>query len=40
MVSNGRKAVDFCRSNDVDLVVSVFDMPEMNGAEASSIITK
>lgn len=40
MVSNGRKAVDFCRSNDVDLVVSDFDMPEMNGAEASSIITK
>ena len=40
MVSNGRKAVDFCRSNDTDLVVMDYDMPEMNGVEAARIITK
>ena len=39
-VSNGRKAVDFCRSNEVDLVVTDYDMPEMNGVEATQIITK
>lgn len=39
-VSNGRKAVDFCRQNAVDLVVTDYDMPEMNGAEATAIITK
>ena len=40
MVSNGRKAVDFCRSNDVQLVVTDYDMPEMNGVEETQIITK
>lgn len=39
-VSNGRKAVDFCHQNRVDLVVTDYDMPEMNGVEATSIITK
>ncbi len=39
-VSNGRKAVDFCRSNDVDLLVTDYDMPEINGVEAARIITK
>ena len=39
-VSNGRKAVDFCRQNTVNLVVTDYDMPEMNGVEATSIITK
>ena len=38
LLSNGRKAVDFCRSNDVDLVVSDYDMPEMNGIEAAKLI--
>ena len=40
MVSNGRKAVDFCRANDVQLVVTDYDMPEMNGVEAAQILTK
>ena len=39
-VSNGRKAVDFCRTNAVDLVVTDYDMPEMNGVEATRIIAK
>ncbi len=39
-VSNGRKAIDFCRSNDVDLLVTDYDMPEINGVEATRIITK
>lgn len=38
MVSNGRKAVDFCREVKVDAVVSDFDMPEMNGIEEANII--
>ena len=40
MVSNGRKAVDFCRENKVQLVVTDYDMPEMNGVEATRIISK
>ena len=40
MVSNGRKAIDFCRSNDVQLVVTDYDMPEMNGVEATRILAK
>ena len=40
MVSNGRKAVDFCRINKVDAVISDYDMPEMNGLEAAKIIEK
>lgn len=39
-VSNGRKAVDFCRDNSVDVVVSDYNMPEMNGIEAAKIIIK
>ena len=37
-VSNGRKAVDFCRDHSVDIVVSDYNMPEMNGIEAAKII--
>lgn len=37
-VSNGRKAVDFCREYKVDIVVSDFNMPEMTGIEAAKII--
>ena len=40
MVSNGRKAIDFCSENDVDLVISDYDMPEMNGIETTKILTK
>lgn len=40
MVSNGRKAVDFCRANEVQLVVTDYDMPEMNGVEATRILSK
>jgi len=40
MVSNGRKAVDFCHEVKVDAVVSDYDMPEMNGLEAARIIVK
>ena len=32
-VSNGRKAVDFCRDHEVDIVVSDYSMPEMNGID-------
>ena len=37
-VSNGRKAVDFCRDHEVDIVVSDYSMPEMNGIEAAKLI--
>ena len=37
-VSNGRKAVDFCRDHPVDIVVSDYNMPEMDGIEAAKII--
>lgn len=40
MVSNGRKAVDYCRSHNVDLVITDYEMPEMNGLEATKLITK
>ena len=40
MVSNGRKAIDFCKANKIDLVVTDYDMPEMNGVEATRIIAK
>ncbi len=40
MVSNGRKAVDFCHEVKVDAVVSDYDMPEMNGLEAAKILVK
>lgn len=37
-VSNGRKAVDFCKMHHVDLVVSDCEMPEMDGIQAAEII--
>ena len=37
-VSNGRKAVDFCREHGIDVVVSDYNMPEMNGIDAAKII--
>lgn len=40
MVSNGRKAVDFCKENEVHLIVTDYDMPEMNGIEATRILAK
>jgi two-component system chemotaxis response regulator CheB len=39
-VSNGRKAIDFCKSHDVDFVITDYDMPEMNGVDATKIISK
>ncbi len=38
LVSNGRKAVDYCRDNPVDLVITDYDMPEMNGLETLKMI--
>ena len=38
LLSNGRKAVDYCRENPVDLVITDFDMPEMNGLETLKLI--
>ena len=38
MVSNGRKAVDFCREVPVDAVITDYDMPEMNGIESADIL--
>ena len=40
LVSNGRKAVDFCRSASVDVVLSDTDMSEMDGFEAAKILSK
>ena len=40
MVSNGRKAVDYCRNHNVDLVITDYNMPEMNGIDAAEIISK
>lgn len=40
LLSNGRKAVDFCRENLVDAVVSDCDMPEMDGIAAAKILSK
>ena len=36
MVSNGRKAVDFCHANEVQLVVTDYDMPTSGTAKFSS----
>lgn len=38
--SNGRKAIDFLKKEDADLVVTDYDMPELNGIEAAKIISK
>ncbi|MCR5400473.1 MAG: response regulator [Treponema sp.] len=40
LVSNARKALDFCRENPVDIVVSDYDMPEMDGIQGCKMITK
>ena len=40
LVSNGRKAVDYCRDNPVDLLITDYDMPEMNGLETLKLVTK
>ncbi|MCR4733822.1 MAG: response regulator [Treponema sp.] len=39
-VSNGRKAIGIVEQTIVDIVVSDIDMPEMNGIEATKIITE
>ena len=39
MLSNGRKAVDYCRTHNVDLVITDYEMPEMNGIDATKIIS-
>ena len=39
-LSNGRKAVDFCRENEVDFVLTDYDMPEMNGVETTKILAR
>ena len=38
MVSNGRKAVDFCSMHKLDAVISDYSMPEMDGIEAAKLI--
>ena len=40
LLSNGRKALDYCSEHDVDLVLSDFDMPEMDGVEEASLISQ
>ena len=40
LLSNGRKAVDFCRTTRVDVVLCDTDMSEMDGFEATKIIAK
>lgn len=38
LVSNGRKALDSAQEKKPDLVITDFDMPELNGIEATKII--
>ena len=38
-LSNGRKAVDYCNEHQVDVVISDYDMPEMNGIESIRFLT-
>ncbi len=38
--TNGKEAVDFCKSNSVDLIFMNLQMPVMNGFEATRIIKK
>ncbi|MFO7655890.1 MAG: response regulator [Bacteroidales bacterium] len=37
-VKNGREAVEFCKSNHVDLILMDINMPDMNGFEATTLI--
>ena len=37
-VENGKDAVDFCTTNDVDLILMDIHMPVMNGIEATKLI--
>ncbi len=37
-VENGRDAVEYCRNNDIDLVLMDIHMPIMNGIEATKLI--
>ena len=37
-VKTGKEAVEFCKNNDVDLILMDINMPEMNGYEATSVI--
>ena len=38
-LSNGRKAIDYCNDHQVDLVISDYDMPEINGSESIKFLT-
>ncbi len=38
IAENGRKAVDYLQTNDVDVILMDVHMPEMNGIEATKII--
>jgi len=37
-VSNGKQAVDFCKSNPVDIIFMDMQLPKMNGYEATRLI--
>jgi CheY-like chemotaxis protein len=39
-VSNGKEAVEYCKSNDVDLILMDINMPRMNGYDATRTIKR
>ncbi|MGV2966963.1 response regulator [Paenibacillus sp. AGC30] len=39
-VQNGQEAVDFCRKNEVDVALLDVQMPNMNGVEATKLISE